>query len=117
MSSRSSPREPEAWFVRALRTAALTAVVAGAAASLGLMVRAGSRQRSIVLILLFGMLSGFRGAAVSLVTCLAVDHGLHGRARIVGLRELIVDLSAAQGLEGVQSQINRHDARRPRDNG
>ena len=37
MSSRSSPREPEAWFVRALRTAALTAVVAGAAASLGLM--------------------------------------------------------------------------------
>ena len=59
MSSRSSPREPEAWFVRALRTAALTAVVAGAAASLGLMVRAGSRQRSIVLILLFGMLSGF----------------------------------------------------------
>ena len=55
MTSNVSRGMPEAGWLRVLRGAALIAVLAGAAGSVGLMLRAGRRQDSRVLILLFGI--------------------------------------------------------------
>ena len=50
------PGRPESGYLGVLRTAALIAVLAGAAGSVGLMLRAGRRNRSqILLLLLFGI--------------------------------------------------------------
>jgi hypothetical protein len=50
------PGRPESGYLGVLRTAALIAVLAGAAGSVGLMLRAGRRNQSqILLLLLFGI--------------------------------------------------------------
>ena len=49
------PGRPESGYLGVLRTAALIAVLAGAAGSVGLMLRAGRRNQSQILMLLFGI--------------------------------------------------------------
>ena len=51
MTSEVRPREPEGAFLGVLRAAALIAVLAGAAGSLGLMLRAGQRTPRFLLVL------------------------------------------------------------------
>jgi hypothetical protein len=53
MTSRVSRERPEGGFLGLLRGAALIAVLAGAVGSFGLMLYAGRRQRSLILIGLF----------------------------------------------------------------
>ena len=53
MTSKVSRGRPEGGFLGLLRGAALIAVIAGAAGSFGLMLHAGRRQRSLILIGLF----------------------------------------------------------------
>ena len=55
MPSTASRELPEGGFARALRGAALVAVVAGAGGSLALMLRAGRHQNSRILMLLFAV--------------------------------------------------------------
>src|ERR1035441_8167648 len=49
------PGRPESGYLGVLRAAALIAVLAGAAGSIGLMLRAGRRNPSQILMLLFGI--------------------------------------------------------------
>jgi hypothetical protein len=65
----SSTALPEPAFLRHLRAAALTAVVAGAGGSIGLMLYAGRRQQSRILVLLFAawVLSPFVAAVLASV--------------------------------------------------
>jgi hypothetical protein len=53
LTSNASPGLPESGLLGLLRGAALIAVLAGAVGSFGLMLHAGSRQRSLILIGLF----------------------------------------------------------------
>lgn len=55
MSSNASPGKPESKSFRVLRVAAVDALMTGAAVSLALMLRAGRRQNSLILLLLFGI--------------------------------------------------------------
>ena len=55
MASDVRPESPESGLLGFLRTAALIAVLAGACGSLGLMLRAGRRNQSQILMLLFGI--------------------------------------------------------------
>jgi hypothetical protein len=54
-TSKAIQAAPEPGYLRLLRRAALTAALAGAAGSLGLMFRAGRRQNSRILLLLFAI--------------------------------------------------------------
>jgi hypothetical protein len=67
MSSTASPVLREAGFLKVLRGAALVAVLAGAASSLGLMLYAGRHQNSRTLLLLFAawVLSPFMAAILA----------------------------------------------------
>jgi hypothetical protein len=67
MRSGVSSRRNEAGFVSVLRRAAAIAMLVGAAGSVALMLHAGRRQQSRVLLLLFGawVLSPFLGAGVA----------------------------------------------------
>src|ERR1700687_5892544 len=67
MPSEVSRGRPEGGFLGFLRAAALIAVLAGAAGSVGLMLRAGRRNDSLVLLLLFGIwvLSPFIAAVLA----------------------------------------------------
>src|ERR1039457_2591292 len=55
MASDVRPESPESGLLGFLRTAALIAVLAGACGSIGLMLRAGRRNQSQILMLLFGI--------------------------------------------------------------
>lgn len=67
MSSRVSGRKPDSGFLAFLRTAAVTAMLAGAGGSLGLMLYAGRHQNSRILLLLFAVwvLSPFVAAVMA----------------------------------------------------
>jgi hypothetical protein len=55
ITAKASPGRPAGGFLRLLRAVALTAVVAGAGASVGLMLWAGHRNPSPVLLVLFAI--------------------------------------------------------------
>jgi hypothetical protein len=67
MTSEVSGRRPEGWFLGHLRAAALIAALAGAVSSVGLMLHAGRRNDSRILLVLFAIwvLSPFMALVVA----------------------------------------------------
>jgi hypothetical protein len=67
MTSEVSRRRPEGWFLGLLRAAALIAALAGAVSSVGLMLHAGRRNDSRILLVLFAIwvLSPFMALVVA----------------------------------------------------
>ena len=82
MTSKVSPRRPESGFLALLRAAALIAVLAGAVGSVGLMLHAGRRNNSRILLVLFALwvLSPF--VALVLANVVSKRWSVHTRATL-----------------------------------